>query len=77
MLLPEHGQRRLVVDVARVQVRLELGELLLAAGVEGDLGHNSILFRLCFQGVIRTKVSGVKIGGCAVTKKNMPVQIKL
>ena len=39
VLLPEDGQRRLVVDVARVQVRLQLGQLLLAAGVEGDLSR--------------------------------------
>ena len=37
MLLPEHGQRRLVVDVARVEVALQLGKLLLATRVEGDL----------------------------------------
>ena len=38
MLLPEHGQGRLVVDVARVQVGLELGQLLLSTGIESNLG---------------------------------------
>ena len=42
MLLPEHGQGRLVVDVARVQVGLELGQLLLSTGIESDLGRDSI-----------------------------------
>ena len=37
MLLPEHRQRRLVVDVGRVQVRLQLGKLLLPARVQRDL----------------------------------------
>ena len=37
MLLPEDGQRRLVVDVGRVQVSLQLGQLLLTARVQRDL----------------------------------------
>ena len=38
MLLSEHGQSGLVRDVTLVQLHLELGELLLPPGVEGNLG---------------------------------------
>ena len=45
MLLSEHGQSRLVGDVALIQLHLELGQLFLTPGVEGDLG-GSIASRL-------------------------------
>merc|ERR1719225_560005 len=38
VLLPEHGESGLVRDVGLIQLHLELGELLLPPGVEGNLG---------------------------------------
>merc|ERR1719362_1783246 len=38
VLLPQHGQSGLMSDVGLVQLHLQLGQLFLTPGVEGDLG---------------------------------------
>ena len=45
MLLPQHGQSGLMRDVGLIQLHLQLGQLFLTPGVEGDLG-GSVASRL-------------------------------
>ena len=51
VLLPQHGQSALMGDVGLIQLHLELGKLLLAPRVEGDLGGGvaACLFELLVQ----------------------------
>merc|ERR550539_2284484 len=40
VLLPQHGQSGLMSDVGLIQLHLQLGQLFLTSGVEGDLGSS-------------------------------------
>merc|ERR1719193_2169379 len=73
VLLPEHCQSGLMSDVGLIQLHLQLGQLLLTSGVEGNLGRSVAsrllqffveLIKLSAQGATSLVSAGTRLALC-------------